>query len=237
MRGAAHRSHRYLKNPRLRSAQDRTARRPSLTKAGSGLGPSSDSVAAKKRSRCFSRICTMTESAGSRGVGGAGARSRRRPAVVAPRPQTQKDSSSVPESPGTWRPPLDANKGGAETSAALEQAGGQSGNTVAAGIPTIKFTAARPKTRQSLSYCRTTACSESREFALVRSGSSDERVQQRRHECPRYRPLRGLERLRRAYRSRSRRTRSLGCGRSTTPSRSMRWMRSTSRSPVCCRCK
>jgi hypothetical protein len=67
MRGAAHRSHRYLKKPRLRSAQDRTARRPSLTKAGSGLGPSSDSVAAKKRSRCFSRICTMTESAGSRG--------------------------------------------------------------------------------------------------------------------------------------------------------------------------
>ncbi len=33
MRGAAHRSHRYLKKPRLRSPQARTARRPSLTKA------------------------------------------------------------------------------------------------------------------------------------------------------------------------------------------------------------
>ena len=73
MRGAAHRSHRYLKKPQLRSAQDRTARRPSArttkvascsTNAGSGLAPSSDSVAVKKRSRCFSRSCTMTESAG-----------------------------------------------------------------------------------------------------------------------------------------------------------------------------
>jgi hypothetical protein len=86
MRGAAHRSHRYLKNPRLRSAQDRTARRPSLTKAGSGLGPSSDSVAAKKRSRCFSRICTMTESAGSRasGVRGSPPARKRRKTQVAP---------------------------------------------------------------------------------------------------------------------------------------------------------
>jgi hypothetical protein len=113
----------------------------------------------------------MTESAGPRA---SGVRVRGRggdPLWSPPRPQTQKDSSSLPESPGTWRPPLDANKGGAETSAAQEQGGGQSGNSVAAGIPTIEFTAARPQTRQSLSYCRTTACSESLRDEPGRSSS------------------------------------------------------------------
>jgi tetratricopeptide (TPR) repeat protein len=57
-------------------------------------------------------------------------------------------------------PPPHANKVGAETSAALEQGGGQSGNTVAAGISAIECTAVRPKTRQRLFHSRTTSCGQ-----------------------------------------------------------------------------
>jgi hypothetical protein len=72
--------------------------------------------------------------------------------------------------------PLGANKGGAETSAAQEQGGCQSGNTVAAGNPMIGLTAARPKTQQRLFHCRTTSHGEREARSHVSRGSREKAV-------------------------------------------------------------